>query len=182
MEEPPAKRARRTDSSAMWERNDTSATSSPRPHDDDRDLRHKGSERDDKRRDGDHRRRSTSRDRNDRKRDRSRSPVRSDRDRDRDRDKNRDRDRVRDIGRDRDREGRSRRDHDRSRSRDRHRGSKGVQSIVQVTTCKMLTMFRTCSITIRSRSPEIKVSFANSQQRKHIHTCQISSTWVEDRP
>jgi U4/U6.U5 tri-snRNP-associated protein 3 len=126
MEEPPAKRARRTDSSAMWERNDTSATSSPRPHDDDRDLRHKGSERDDKRRDGDHRRRSTSRDRNDRKRDRSRSPVRSDRDRDRD--KNRDRDRVRDTGRDRDREGRSRRDHDRSRSRDRHRGSKGVHN------------------------------------------------------
>ena len=180
MEEPPAKRARRTDSSAMWERNDTSATSSPRPHDDDRDSRHKGSERDDKRRDGNHRRRSTSRDRNNRKRDRSRSPVRSDRDRDRD--KNRDRDRVRDIGRDRDREGRSRRDPDRSRSRDRHRGSKGVQSIVQAITCKKLTRFRTCSITIRSRSPEIKIPFANSQQREHIHACQISSTWAENRP
>jgi U4/U6.U5 tri-snRNP-associated protein 3 len=180
MEEPPAKRARRTDSSAMWERNDTSATSSPRPHDDDRDLRHKGSERDDKRRDGDHRRRSTSRDRNDRKRDRSRSPVRPDRDRDRD--KTRDRDRVRDTGRDRDREGRSRRDHDRSRSRDRHRGSKGVQSIIQAVTRKTLTRFRTCSITIRSCSPEIKVPFASSQRREHIHTCQISSTRAENRP
>jgi U4/U6.U5 tri-snRNP-associated protein 3 len=126
MEEPPAKRARRTDSTAMWDRNDTSARSSPKSHDDDRELRHKGSERVDKRREGDHRRRSRSGERNERRRDRSRSPGRSDRDRD----KNRERDRARDIPRDRerDREGYSRRDHGRSRSRDRYRGSKGVNN------------------------------------------------------
>ena len=124
MEEPPAKRARRTDSTAMWERNDTSATSSPIPYDDDRELRNKSSERSDKRLEGDYRRRSRSRERNRRKRDRSRSPVRADRNRDRDKD--RDRDRVRDTGRARDREKYGRRDHDRSRSRERHRGSKGL--------------------------------------------------------
>jgi U4/U6.U5 tri-snRNP-associated protein 3 len=126
MEEPPAKRPRRTDSTAMWDRNDTSGRTSPRSHDDDRELRHKGSERAEKRREGDPRRRSRSRERNDRRRDRSRSPGRSDRDRD----KTRDRERARDSGRDRDRhrEGYGRRDHERSRSRDRYRGSKGVHN------------------------------------------------------
>ena len=123
MEGPPAKRAKRTDSTAMWETNDTSATSSPRPLDDDRELRHKRSDRGDKRREGDRRRRSRSRERHDRKRDRSRSPGRPGQDKGRD--KARDKDRAKDTGRDRDREGHTRRDHGRSRSRDRHRGSKG---------------------------------------------------------
>jgi len=127
MEEPPAKRARRADSSAMWDKNETSAPNSPRPREDDRELRHKSGDRGgrqdhgSKRRD-DRRPRSGSRERHERRRDRSRSKEGSHRDGDRD--KGRERDRAKDSRTDRDREGASRRERDRSRSRDRHRGSK----------------------------------------------------------
>ncbi|KAJ5092395.1 U4/U6.U5 tri-snRNP-associated protein [Penicillium alfredii] len=82
MAEPPAKRARRVDSSTMWDMNDT-RTRSPDPESD-RVHRHSPPPRDD-RRDGtreDRRYRSRSRDRKDRKRERSWSRDRRDRDRD----------------------------------------------------------------------------------------------------
>ena len=126
MEEPPAKRARRIDSSAMWDKNESSAPNSPRSRDDDRDLRHKGGDgsgrqdNNDRRRD-DRRPRSGSRERHDRRRDRSRSKERSHRDR------------ARDSRTDRDRDGASRRERDRSRSRDRHRGAKGVYHLQRST-------------------------------------------------
>ena len=107
MAEPPAKRARRVDSSTMWDLNDR-ATQSPEPN-----LRREPYPREDGRHDGprdDRRYRSRSRDQKDRRRDRSRSRDRRDRDRDR---------------RDRDRDGRGPRDRERSISRERYYDRRG---------------------------------------------------------
>ncbi|KAJ5570196.1 uncharacterized protein N7459_009626 [Penicillium hispanicum] len=104
MAEPPAKRARRVDSGAMWEMKD-SQTRSAEP-DSDHDRRRSPASRN-VRRDGtreDRRYRSRSRDRKDRRRERSWSRDRRDNDRDR---------------KDRDRDGRGVRDRKRSPSRDR---------------------------------------------------------------
>ena len=125
MAEPPAKRARRTDSAAMWERNEASL--SPRAPDS------KGTPDFDRRGNGDKkvgtydhndRRRSKSRDREryDRRHDRSRSRDKSYRDRDRDR---RDRD-GRESYNKRDRD---RRDGERSRSRDRPGSKRGIDML-----------------------------------------------------
>ena len=134
MAEQPAKRARRTDSAAMWEKNESTVASIPkRPSEDSRNSNHKDPEREsllDKRRNDerkdDRRRRSRSRERDQSRRERSRSKERPskgrdrDRDRDRVRDDRRDRDRVRDRG-----HGGSRREQERSRSPDRYGSSKG---------------------------------------------------------
>jgi U4/U6.U5 tri-snRNP-associated protein 3 len=139
MAEPPAKRARRTDSAAMWEKNESTVASTPkRPSEDSRNSHYKDPEREslndskDKRRNDerkdDRRRRSRSRDRYQSRKGKSRSRERQPKGRDRDRD--RDRDRMRDDRRDRDRvrdrdHGGNRRDSERSRSPDRYRSSKG---------------------------------------------------------
>lgn len=136
MAEPPTKRAKRTDSAAMWDKNESTTAPKPqRPSDDSRDSKPKDTDRDrpsdvkrkrnDERR-ADPRRRSRSRDRYQSRRDRSRSRERpsTGRDRDRDRGMIRDDRRNRDHERDRDRRG-SRRERERSQSSDRHRSSKG---------------------------------------------------------
>ncbi|KAJ5896012.1 uncharacterized protein N7473_005411 [Penicillium subrubescens] len=108
MAEPPAKRARRVDSSTMWEKNDSHTVSAEQ--DSDHGRRRSPHPRDD-RRDGpreDRRYRSRSRDRNDRRRERSWSRDRRDRDR-----------------RDRDRDGRGARDRMRSASRERGHDRRG---------------------------------------------------------
>ncbi|KAG5297052.1 U4/U6.U5 tri-snRNP-associated protein 3 [Histoplasma ohiense] len=117
MAEPPAKRARRTDSSTMWEMNDTKS------HSDDYDnnelhggmSKREASTKDDRKRGNMSRneRRSRSRDRDDRRRDRSRSRDRRDKSRSRER-------RERDRDRDRDRDRAGRKDRDRSGSRGRY--------------------------------------------------------------
>ena len=114
MAEPPAKRIKRTDSSAMWDRNSRSS----RPADSDQKARSSKDtistrdKRDDRERyhgREDRRHRSRSRDRNDRRRDPSRS---------RDRDGGRHRDGERGAKQDR-------RERDRSISRERHRSRRG---------------------------------------------------------
>ncbi|KAI9375865.1 FAD dependent oxidoreductase-domain-containing protein [Aspergillus egyptiacus] len=120
MAEPPTKRARRIDSSTMWDMDDRRTRSTEAESDMDRNSRREP-RADDGRRDGpreDRRYRSRSRDRRDRRKERSRSRDRRDRDRDRDR-------------RDRDWDGRDSRIRDRSASRDRHsdrRAGKGYPS------------------------------------------------------
>ncbi|GLI80941.1 hypothetical protein PoHVEF18_009308 [Penicillium ochrochloron] len=108
MAEPPAKRARRIDSSIMWEKNDSHTVSAEQ--DSDHGRRRSPHPRDD-RRDGpreDRRYRSRSRDRNDRRRERSWSRDRRDRDR-----------------RDRDRDGRGAQDPMKSASRERGHDRRG---------------------------------------------------------
>ncbi|CEL01700.1 Putative U4/U6.U5 tri-snRNP-associated protein 3 [Aspergillus calidoustus] len=119
MAEPPAKRARRVNSSAMW---DTEERRTRSPEADS--AVDKASRRDthieDGRRDGhreDRRYRSRSRDRREKRRERSRSTDYRDRDRDRDSDR---RDRIRD--------GRDARARDRSTSRDRYSERRGYPS------------------------------------------------------
>ena len=121
MAEPPAKRAKRTDSSAMWDRNERpsrppadremkdSATGRDRRGDRDRD-RERGYGRDDRRH------RSRSRDRVEKRRERSRS-----REHDGGRYRNGDKGRESREARD----GRDRRDRERSTSRERHRPRRG---------------------------------------------------------
>lgn len=114
MTEPPTKRARRVDSSTMWELNDR-RTHSPTPISElDRSPRRESHGKEDAgRRDGtrnDRRFRSRSRDRRDPGREMSRSRDRRDRDRDR---------------RDRNQDGRSVRDRERSTSRDRQFDRRG---------------------------------------------------------
>ncbi|PYH38373.1 SNUT3/LISCH7 family protein [Aspergillus neoniger CBS 115656] len=114
MTEPPAKRARRVDSSAMWDQDDRRTRSPEVEPDYTRSPRREHIAKDDGRRDGprdDRRYRSRSRDRRDRRRERSRSRDRRDRDR-----------------RDRDRDGRGMRDRERSVSRDRHYDRRGYPS------------------------------------------------------
>ncbi|KAL4884055.1 hypothetical protein BJY04DRAFT_21160 [Aspergillus karnatakaensis] len=117
MAEPLSKRARRVDSSAMWEMDDR-RTRSPDVHSDyDRNPR-RDPPSDDGRRGGpreDRRYRSRSRDRREKRKERSRSRDRRDRDRDRDR-------------WDRDRDGRDTNVRDRSASRDRYTGRRGYPS------------------------------------------------------
>ncbi|OOQ90260.1 hypothetical protein PEBR_06081 [Penicillium brasilianum] len=111
MAEPPAKRARRVDSSTMWEKNDSHTVSAEQ--DSEHGRRRSPHPRDD-RRDGpreDRRYRSRSRDRNDRRQERSRSRDRRDRDR-----------------RDRDRDGRGARDRMRSGSRERGSDRRDAQT------------------------------------------------------
>ncbi|CEJ59520.1 Putative Podospora anserina S mat genomic DNA chromosome 2, supercontig 2 (Fragment) [Penicillium brasilianum] len=108
MTEPPAKRARRVDSSTMWEKNDSHTVSAEQ---DSEHGRRRSPHPRDNRRDGpreDRRYRSRSRDRNDRRQERSRSRDRRDRDR-----------------RDRDRDGRGARDRMRSGSRERGSDRRG---------------------------------------------------------
>ncbi|PYI10760.1 DUF1777-domain-containing protein [Aspergillus sclerotiicarbonarius CBS 121057] len=116
MTEPPAKRARRVDSSAMWDQDDRRTRSPELESDHARSPRREQFAKDDGRRDGprdDRRYRSRSRDRRDRRRDRSWSRDRRDRDRDR---------------RDRDRDGRGTRERERSISRERHYDRRGYPS------------------------------------------------------
>lgn len=127
MAEPPTKRAKRTDSAAMWERTSRPTDTKDKPRDPPRDTRHKD-DRNRKHGREDWTRRSRSRSR-DRRRDR-------DGERRRDRSKSRDRkgtrpmngsyspQRERDEKRRRD-EGRRDRDRDRSVSRERHRSRRG---------------------------------------------------------
>ena len=123
MTEPPAKRAKRTDSSTMWERHSprptdgslqaraTNSTSSIREKREDRE-RHHG--RDDRR----HRSRSK-----ERRRDRSRSRDRPEKPR---RERSYSRERGSRRHKDSERDGiRDRRDRDRSRSREKHRSRRG---------------------------------------------------------
>ncbi|KAI9036691.1 SNUT3/LISCH7 family protein [Aspergillus affinis] len=112
MTEPPAKRARRVDSSTMWDMNDEEGRPDEAESDFDRSPRRETHSKEDGRRDGprdDRRYRSRSRDRRDRRRDRSWSRDRRDRDRDR---------------KERDRDERGPRDR-RSVSRDRHHERRG---------------------------------------------------------
>ncbi|KAI9813805.1 MAG: hypothetical protein M1827_003595 [Pycnora praestabilis] len=116
MAEPPLKRARRTDSSAMWDRNDDSAKSAgqgtPRDMNSISSERDRGGRDEGGRRNGardDRRYRSRSRERIDRRRERSRSG-----------------DRQKGTTRERDGHGgRDRKGRERSLSRDRHRPRKG---------------------------------------------------------
>ncbi len=137
MAEPPTKRAKRTDSAAMWDKNESTTAPKPqRPSEDSRGSKRNDTEQgslsearnrrhDDERRD-ETRRRSRSRDRYRSRRERSRSRERplQDRDRDRDRDRMRDDRRNRDRERERDQRGSGR--GERSQSPYRQESSKGV--------------------------------------------------------
>lgn len=126
MAEPPAKRARRTDSAAMWDGNHRDAKA---PEREPKDHKGRGSERDrGGRRDGtrthgreDRRHRSRSGGGGDRRRLRSRS---------------RDRGETRSRGGERDnkegREGRERRDRERTASRERHRSRRGETKLIRL--------------------------------------------------
>lgn len=122
MAEPPAKRTKRTDSSAMWDRNSTRAAEAEqksKPNDDERDKRDRRDDRSRHHGKDDRRHRSRSRD-IDKRRERSRS-------RDREKGRNKDSTRRRSRSRDRHRTGddRDRRERKRSSSRDRHRSRRG---------------------------------------------------------
>ncbi|KAL2871348.1 FAD dependent oxidoreductase-domain-containing protein [Aspergillus lucknowensis] len=117
MAEPPAKRARRVDSSTMWDTEERKTRSPEVDSERDNNSR-RDPHFDDKRRDeprDDRRYRSRSRDRREKRRERSRSRDHRDRDRDRDR-------------RDRDRDGRDTRKRDRSDSRERYADRRGYPS------------------------------------------------------
>ncbi|KAH8695110.1 hypothetical protein BGW36DRAFT_299313 [Talaromyces proteolyticus] len=120
MAEPPAKRARRTDSSAMWDRNDQRPRESRSPEgrsDYDTNSRHGSSRPEDSRKGSrdDRRYRSRSRDRTARRRDGSRSRDRYERTRRGDRD----------VGRRDLKDSRGFRDRERSVSADRYQGRRG---------------------------------------------------------
>lgn len=125
MTEPPAKRAKRTDSSAMWERNTSRRSASPyqaRPTNGNTDIRDRNRRDDRERHHGrdDKRYRSRSRDR---RRERSRSRDRVEKRRDRSYSRERD---SRRHHRDGERNGgKDRRDREMSRSRERHRPRRG---------------------------------------------------------
>lgn len=133
MVEPPAKRAKRTDSAAMWERNSKSTDTRDKPREPPRESKNipepnKGKREDRERHYGrdDRNRKSRSRSRErvrDRDRDRRRERSRS-RDRDGKRYMNGDRSRSRDWDKRRRRDG-EKRERDRSVSRDRHRARRG---------------------------------------------------------
>lgn len=120
MVEPPAKRARRTDSSAMWDMNDNSTRSDGeskessgtlrKPAPGSEEVSRNGSSRGERR----VRSRSRSRDRGERRRDRSRSRDR------------RPRDYPRDTRRDSDRDGRGVKGRERSLSRERYSSRRGM--------------------------------------------------------
>jgi len=118
MDEPPSKRAKRTDERTESQPSSSRRDAKPRSrYEGDRDqARHH-------RREDDHRKRSRSRDNHDKRRERSRSRERPRRDRDRDRDRERDRDRG---AKDRNVNGAGHRD--RSRSRDKDRSSKDFRT------------------------------------------------------
>ncbi|KAK5459759.1 hypothetical protein LTS15_003888 [Exophiala xenobiotica] len=141
MDEPPAKRAKRTDERTESQPDSSGRDAKPRSrYEGDRDQgRHH-------RRDDDHRKRSRSRDDHDKKRERSRSRERPRRDRDRDRERDRDR-----GAKDRNVNGDGHRD--RSRSREKHRSSKGIQaSLKDITSRSRDTDFRSERSHRRSRS------------------------------
>ncbi|KAL8933325.1 MAG: hypothetical protein Q9211_005840 [Gyalolechia sp. 1 TL-2023] len=133
MAEPPAKRAKRTDSAAMWERNSKLTDTRDKPREPPRESKTRAEQNKGKRDDRD--RNHAHEDRNRKTRSRSRERVRDrDRDRRRDRSRSKDRDGKRymngDRSRSRDRDGRRRREgdtreRDRSVSRDRHRSRRG---------------------------------------------------------
>lgn len=136
MAEPPSKRAKRTDSSIMWDRNERPPRDAPP-----RDRKDKRDDRDRDRTNGHDDRRHRSRSR-DKRRERSRSRERE-RDGGRDR---RDKDRHGDRGgrEVRDRKGRDRtRSRSRSRSRDRRPARKGeVHSESMHSLCRMQPLFK----------------------------------------
>ncbi|OKL62613.1 hypothetical protein UA08_01420 [Talaromyces atroroseus] len=115
MAEPPAKRARRTDSAAMWDTNEKRSRPSYSPEPESDQARHSRPEDTRKSARDDRRYRSRSRDRYARKRDRSVSRDRFERPGDHDRD----------GYRDSKRDGRGMRDRDRSSSRDRYYNRRG---------------------------------------------------------
>ena len=128
MAEPPAKRTKRTDSSAMWDRNSargTEAEPKSRSNEDMDDRRDKRDRRDERNRQHgreDRRLRSRSRD-VEKRRERSRS---REKDKSGNKDSTRRRSRSRDRYRNRDRsDDRDRRDRKRSTSRERHRSRRG---------------------------------------------------------
>ena len=129
MTEPPAKRSKRTDSSAMWDRNSDSrrtADNGPSHHTNGITNGHDRREERDRRHDRDDRKyRSRSRDR---RRDRSRSPERPSKRRDRSWSPERDSRRYKDGRRDGAREKRYE-DRSRSRDRDRHRSRRGQYTL-----------------------------------------------------
>ncbi|KAI4179718.1 MAG: hypothetical protein LQ346_007132 [Caloplaca aetnensis] len=109
MTEPPAKRAKRTDSAAMRDRNSKPTDTRGKPRESSADGKRRDNRGNDRRGDRDHRYERDDRSR----RSRSRSVERI-----RDRDRNRDRDRRRDRSKSRDRDGKRHVNGDRSRSRD----------------------------------------------------------------
>ncbi|KAL8877649.1 MAG: hypothetical protein Q9198_004371 [Flavoplaca austrocitrina] len=140
MAEPPTKRAKRTDSAAMWERTSRPTDTKDKPRDPPRDTRHK----DDRDRKDENGRKHGREDRIRRSRSRSR-----DRRRDRDGERRRDRSRSRDrkgtrpmngsYSPQRERDGKrrrdeGRRDRDRSLSRERHRSRRGPPPIPEQAT------------------------------------------------
>lgn len=160
MAEPPAKRAKRTDSSAMWERNDprpidashqaraTNGASGVREKRDDRD-RHHG--RDDRR----HRSRSK-----DRRRNRSRSRDRPEKSR---RERSYSRERGGRRHKDGERDGvRDRKDRERSRSRDKHRSRRGRCTAFEAKRYPRLTLacrrapITTLPLTLSAKRPHFR--------------------------
>ncbi|KAL1998034.1 hypothetical protein VTN02DRAFT_150 [Thermoascus thermophilus] len=164
MAEPPVKRARRTDSSAMWDMNDKRRHSSEPDSDYERPSRREPPARDDGPRNGvrdDRRYRSRSRERAERRRERSRSRDRRDRDRDRDRDGRRDRDKDRDR--------RGARDRERSTSRDRYYDRRGYPSKSDRYYERSLSPARDVT-RARSRTPPRGPKAGRRDERKEIRS------------
>jgi hypothetical protein len=170
MTEPPAKRARRMDSSTMWDVSDKRprAPHSPGPESDrDGRSRQGSSKPDGPRKNGrdDRRYRSRSRDRNERRRDRTGSRDRYDRDRDRD-------------GGRRDRDTRGGRDRDRSTSKDRLQSRRG--SYIPFTLVKFIKILSRgtsrVSLKIRQKRP---VTLTSSQ--RHPSSFPDPASWLERR-
>ena len=133
MTEPPAKRAKRTDSAAMWESNASRRSDSPhhqRPTNGTNDRR-EGRDRHHGRGDGRHRSRSREK-RRERSRSRERVDKRRQRSYSRERDSRRHRDGERNGVRDR-------KDRDRSRSKHRHRPRRGEWAVSTSTWAELLT-------------------------------------------
>ena len=176
MTEPPTKRARRTDSAAMWDRNEGSA--SPRPHV----PKSSAHDRNERRRS---RSRDRERERPDRRRDRSRSRDRLHKDHDRDRDRD-----YRN-GRDgHDRRDRDRRERDRSRSRDRYSSKRGRCSMSVLGKFKLI--LSDAPVKARERSRSLPRNATNARARspprgpkldrpKNDHDVRQSGTGRKDR-
>jgi U4/U6.U5 tri-snRNP-associated protein 3 len=165
MAEPPPKRAKRTDSAAMWEKNEsTDASKPPRASDDSRDSTRKEFDSSssiknrksyDDRRD-DRRRRSRSKDRYRSRRERSRSKERQIRERDRDRDHDRAnedrRPRLGDDERRRDHRGSRREQEEGSPSPGRHASSRGhFETSILHAAMHQLTLLLTDARPLRGR-------------------------------
>lgn len=123
MAEPPKKRAKRTDSSAMWEQNSFRSTDpdhKSRAKEEVIDRKDRRDDRDRQHGRDDRRRRSRSKERVEKRRDRSRSRNRE-KERDRERDKERDKEMDREKGRERDREKGRERGRESEREKDKNK-------------------------------------------------------------